>query len=139
MSITWAIERSSWIARSARRRLMRVSIVIRKNTATATYTTSPIALSMPCASSGSVGGPIWTCSDLRLTSRPTSIRMPRKPIATRSGISGRLIQIAVSAVWCAMPSSSRTTPARPEPGKRCSTRCTRRSTVRSIRSGLRAR
>ena len=62
----------------------------------------------PAPSSGSVdGGPIWTWSDRRLTSKAHEHQDAEEADRhAQRGISGRLIQIAVSAVWCAMPRSS---------------------------------
>jgi hypothetical protein len=119
--------------------LTRVSIVIRKKTATATYTTSPIALSMPCARSGSVGGPAWTCSEARLTARPAQDDEPQQadpdaerderladPVGGLDGVPCHAEQLAHDAREAGA-------------GKRSSTRWESRSMVRSIRSASRAR
>ena len=51
---------------------------------------------------------------------------------------GRPIQALVSAARSAMASSSRQTPASPEPGKRTSTRWQSRSIVAAIEAGVEA-
>ena len=94
---------------------------------------------MPCASSGSVGGPTRTWSELKLAPSTTISSSTSSPINTRSQTSGRLIQVTVSDVRWAIASSSRTTRASPEPSKRLSTRRASCSIVRSIWSASRAR